>query len=65
LVQQGVSNSEFQERFGKSILDVFSKEVNELLRFGLLEWVGENIGNLRLTQRGILMGNQVFIRFVD
>jgi oxygen-independent coproporphyrinogen-3 oxidase len=65
LVQQGVSNSVFQERFGKSILDVFSKEVDELLRFGLLEWVGENNGNIRLTQRGILMGNQVFMHFVD
>lgn len=65
LVQQGVSNREFQERFGKSILDIFSKEVDELLRIGLMEWTGENNGYLRLTQRGILMGNQVFMRFVD
>ena len=65
LVQQGVSNSEFQERFGKSIPDVFSKEVDELLRIGLMEWAGVNNGYLRLTKRGILMGNQVFMRFVD
>ena len=65
LVQQGVSNSEFQTRFGKLILDVFSKEVNELIKIGLVEWVNGDNGFLRLTQRGILVGNQVFMRFVD
>jgi oxygen-independent coproporphyrinogen III oxidase len=65
LVQQGVSNFKFQERFGKSIPDVFSKEINELLKIGLMEWEGDNNWNLRLTRRGILMGNQVFMRFVN
>ena len=65
LVQQGVSNIEFKGRFGKSILDVFSKEVAELLRQGLVEWVDETHENLRLTPRGILMGNQVFLQFVN
>ncbi len=65
LVQQGVSNREFQERFGKNIEKVFSKEINELLNFGLLEWNGEDKENLRLTKRGVLLGNQVFMRFVN
>jgi oxygen-independent coproporphyrinogen-3 oxidase len=65
LVQQGVSNSIFQERFGKSITDVFLKEMDELLRIGLIEWGGVNNGYLRLTKRGILLGNHVFMRFVD
>ena len=65
LVQQGVSNIEFKGRFGNSILDVFSKEVAELLRQGLVEWIDETHENLRLTPRGILMGNQVFLQFVN
>jgi oxygen-independent coproporphyrinogen III oxidase len=65
LVQQGVSNHAFQERFGISIMDIFNKEVDELLGIGLVEWAGEENENLRLTKRGILLGNQVFMRFVD
>jgi hypothetical protein len=30
-----------------------------------VEWAGEENENVRLTQRGILLGNQVFMRFVD
>lgn len=65
LVQQGVSNHAFKKRFGMSIMDIFCKEVDELLGLGLVEWAGEENENLRLTQRGILLGNQVFMRFVD
>jgi oxygen-independent coproporphyrinogen-3 oxidase len=65
LVQQGVSNNAFKKHFGMSIMDIFCKEVDELLGLGLVEWVGEENEDLRLTQRGILLGNQVFMRFVD
>jgi oxygen-independent coproporphyrinogen-3 oxidase len=65
LVQQGVSNHAFKKRFGVSIMDIFYKEVDELLGLGLVEWAGEENENVRLTQRGILLGNQVFMRFVD
>jgi hypothetical protein len=44
-----------------------------LLKFGLLEehqspspdGGGARVAGLRLTQRGRLLGNQVFMRFVD
>jgi oxygen-independent coproporphyrinogen-3 oxidase len=65
LVQQGVSKHAFKKRFGVSIMDFFYKEVDELLGLGLVEWAGEENENVRLTQRGILLGNQVFMRFVD
>ena len=62
LTQEGVSAETFQARFDASLQDVFGKEIDELLDFGLLEWAGEN---LRLTSRARLLGNQVFRYFVE
>jgi oxygen-independent coproporphyrinogen-3 oxidase len=63
LTQEGVSFSEFEKRFGRSLYAVFGKEVEGLLKVGLLESPSaEQI--LRLTPRGRLLGNQVFMRFV-
>ena len=80
LTQAGVSFSEFERRSGKSLIHVFGKEIDELLKLGLIEKVqtseilvepGQNKANsteiseaLRLTKRGRLLGNQVFMRFV-
>jgi oxygen-independent coproporphyrinogen-3 oxidase len=74
LTQEGVSFDEFQTRFGQSMQEVFGKEVNELLKLGLIESPspsgrgmseGQSEGEiLRLTQHGRLLGNQVFMRFV-
>jgi oxygen-independent coproporphyrinogen-3 oxidase len=61
LVQAGVSNEDFRTRFGYGLLDVYKAELQELSNFGLLEWSGDAI---RLTKRGRLLGNQVFMRFV-
>ena len=61
LTQEGVSNQVFQARFGKKIEDVFSEEVDKLLKLNLLEWSGED---LRLTPQAYLVGNQVFYHFV-
>ncbi len=44
--------------------ETFGDEIRELIQFGLLEWAGENKDILRLTRRGRLLGNQVFMRFV-
>jgi coproporphyrinogen III oxidase-like Fe-S oxidoreductase len=69
LTQEGVSMHEFQTRFGQSMHDVFGKEINELLKLGLLEKqtskVSETLEVLRLTPHGRLLGNQVFMQFVD
>jgi len=71
LTQEGVSEKEFQERFGKSMRDVYGNEIDELLKLGLIEQTdsplpqGEGLGvRARLTPRGRLLGNQVFMRFV-
>jgi oxygen-independent coproporphyrinogen-3 oxidase len=61
LTHEGIRASAFRERFGEELEDVFDKEIKELLGYQLLEWAGER---LRLTVRGRLLGNQVFMRFV-
>jgi len=65
LVHAGVAESDFRLRFDRSLLDVYPKEVRELLANGLLEKkTSENSEVYRLTKRGRLLGNQVFMRFV-
>jgi oxygen-independent coproporphyrinogen-3 oxidase len=68
LTQEGVSENEFQVRFEKSLRDVYGNEIDELLKLGLIESqtseVYETSEVLRLTKRGRLLGNQVFMRFV-
>ena len=75
LTHAGVSLDAFHARFGRNLMDVFSREIDSLITLGLLEYIttidpsptgrGEGVGEtLRLTRRGRLLGNQVFMRFV-
>jgi oxygen-independent coproporphyrinogen-3 oxidase len=78
LTQEGVSAEGFRARFGVELREVFGKEIDELVTLGLLEWAdlsphppfpereGGRRGDrsLRLTRRGRLLGNQVFMSFV-
>src|SRR5258706_9650964 len=68
LTQEGVSKNEFQTRFEKPLRDVYKNEIEELLNLGLIESktskFSKNSEVLRLTKRGRLLGNQVFMRFV-
>jgi oxygen-independent coproporphyrinogen-3 oxidase len=86
LTQEGVSEEKFQARFGRSLYDVYGKEIDELLNLGLIEypspsravqspqWVRSNSaveagrgdmgGGIRLTRRGRLLGNKVFVQFI-
>jgi len=62
LVKAGIADADFRSRFGSGLMDIYPEEINKLVRFGLLEWEGGS--NLKLTKRGRLLGNQVFIQFV-
>ncbi len=70
LIREGISSHSFSQRFGKTVLEAFGEEITDLLQLGLLEWVDGSVPAigadrlLRLTKRGRLLGNQVFIRFV-
>jgi oxygen-independent coproporphyrinogen-3 oxidase len=61
LTDEGISAEGFRQRFGVDLLEVFGKEILKLETVGLLKWEGEA---LRLTRRGRLLGNQVFMEFV-
>jgi oxygen-independent coproporphyrinogen-3 oxidase len=63
LVNQGVEKSRFLRRFGIPLEEVYGAEINKLIRWGLLEWT-ENWGAIKLTVKGRLLGNQVFLEFV-
>lgn len=64
LVKEGVSAAKFEARFGRSITDVFTEEINRLGDQGLIEWAGDKEKHLRLTQRGIPVANRVFREFI-
>ena len=68
LTNAGVAESDFRLRFGSGLLDVYPKEIEDLIQKGLLEIktseVLETSEVYRLTKRGRLLGNQVFLRFV-
>lgn len=64
LTSEGISRRAFQNRFGVQIDQIFKSEIKELIGSGLLEWAPTNNDTLRLTPRGRLLGNQVFLRFL-
>jgi len=70
LTREGVAAPAFKSRFGLEVTEVYAKEIRELVGHDLLEWhkeISEDLPSsdiLRLTPRGRLLGNQVFMRFV-
>jgi oxygen-independent coproporphyrinogen III oxidase len=62
LTRQGVSEEEFHGRFGHAMRDVYGKEIDELLKLGLIE--NDSGSKIKITKHGRLLGNQVFMRFV-
>jgi oxygen-independent coproporphyrinogen-3 oxidase len=65
LVEVGVAEADFRSRFGSGLSDVYPKEMDELTHAGLIEKkTSENSEVFRLTRRGRLLGNQVFMRFL-
>ena len=61
LLQEGVSTADFARQFGRSLEEMYGRDIAELTEWGLL---AEEDGRLRLTSRGIFVSNQVFQRFV-
>jgi oxygen-independent coproporphyrinogen-3 oxidase len=60
-LREGVSAGAFGARCGRELGEVYGQELEELTADGLLEWDGRRA---RLTGRGRLLGNQVFVRFL-
>jgi oxygen-independent coproporphyrinogen-3 oxidase len=61
LLDEGVGLERFRERFGVALEQKYADELAELRQLGLIEVDGERV---RLSERGRLLGNQVFLRFL-
>lgn len=61
LVQEGVSFERFRQRFGLSLRHRYGDPLADLRAWDLIEMDEERV---RLTRRGQLLGNQVFLRFL-
>ena len=62
LTDEGVSEREFESRFGSGLRDTYGRQIESLMGQGLLEWEDHR---LRLTRRGRLLGNRVFVEFIE
>jgi len=58
---EGISVKDFEERFNKSIYDIYSKQIEECVKYGLLY---KNEDRIALTSRGIDVSNVVFEKFL-
>lgn len=61
LVDAGVAASDFHERFGSALLDVYPNQIEDLIKKNLLQ---TNDEIYRLSKQGRLLANQVFLQFV-
>jgi len=61
LLDEGVDESAFKERFGVGIEEAFPKPMKRLQEDGLVRW---DEGHLRLTESTIFIANQAFCLFV-
>lgn len=60
-LNEGVTHSRFEKRFGASVKTIFPKEVARLLDLGLIEITDDAV---LLSERGRLLGNEVFAEFI-
>ncbi|MGM9921785.1 MAG: radical SAM family heme chaperone HemW [Bhargavaea sp.] len=58
---EGVRFDMFRERFGRELEDVYGSQIRELTDQDLLTSDGESV---RLTKKGIFLGNEVFQQFL-
>lgn len=61
LTREGVDCGRFRERFGLDPRDVYPCPIERFTNLGLLEIAGDS---LRLTERGVFLGNEVMQEFV-
>ncbi len=61
LLQEGVPLGQFQAMHGVTLQAVFAQELAQLEEWGLIE---QDAARIRLSSRGVLLGNQVFSYFL-
>ena len=63
-MMEGISAQEFETQFGKSLWEVYGKQIVKLEKQGLLQYQ-KKMGRYALTLKGIDVSNQVFVEFID
>ena len=58
----GISASAFEKRFGMTLRDARAEQIDELVISGMLE---SDEAGIRIPHDRWLMGNEVFVRFID
>lgn len=65
LVEEGIVEDDFQIRFDLSVREIYQREINDLMESNLLEEaIYRDKKTLRLTCKGRMLGNQVFMQFI-
>jgi oxygen-independent coproporphyrinogen-3 oxidase len=59
---QGISESEFEQKFGKSFLETYKGQTEKFIKAGLMEIKN---GFIRLTPDGIDVSNMIFSEFIE
>ena len=63
-MMEGILPTEFEEQFGKTLQEVYGKQIQKLVKQGLLE-CREKTERYALTLWGIDVSNQVFVEFIE
>jgi len=64
LTMEGVARSHFIQQYQHDYYELYKNQIDLLLTQGLLEWKDQMKEALRLTRKGRLLGNRVFMQFV-
>jgi oxygen-independent coproporphyrinogen-3 oxidase len=60
-LKRGVNLARFAQRYGRTVWQEFGEVVSQQIAKGMLE---EADGHLRLTRKGLPLGNEVFMQFL-
>ncbi len=64
LIRDGLNLKEFNQRFCIDFETKFNQQINKLKQLELIEWTDQK-KHLILTRKGRLLGNQVFMEFIN
>jgi len=65
LTEEGINTEQFTNRFSLKIEDIYFDQIEKLMALGLIEYKTSNkFRILRLTKKGRMLGNQVFLEFI-
>ena len=60
-LKTGLSRLAFKERFGRDVVDIYPKAIQQLLEYGLVKLDQQR---LCLTEKGLLLANQASMLFL-